>query len=49
MNKKKNGYTNPFYMPGTNVTTIELTEDTTFVRVYTENITSAKGQWDNEL
>ena len=25
-------------MPGTNVTTIELTEDTTFVRVYTENI-----------
>lgn len=32
-------------MPGTNVTTIELTEDTTFVRVYTENITSAKGQW----
>ena len=30
---KQNGYTNPFYKPGTNVTTIELTEDTTFVRV----------------
>lgn len=42
---KQNGYTNPPYKPGTNVTTIELTEDTTFVRVYTENITSAKGQW----
>lgn len=41
---KQNGYTNLFYKPGTNVTTIELTEDTTFVRVYTENITSAKGQ-----
>ena len=32
---KQNGYTNPSYKPGTNVTTIELTEDTTFVRVYT--------------
>lgn len=42
---KQNGYTNPPYKLGTNVTTIELTEDTTFVRVYTENITSAKGQW----
>ena len=30
---KQNGYTNPPYKPGTNV------------RVYTENITSAKGQW----
>lgn len=42
---KQNGYTNPPYKPGTNVTTIELTEDTTFVRVYTENITSARSQW----
>ena len=46
---KQNGYTNPPYKPGTNVTTIELTEDTTFVRVYTEKHNKCKGPVGNEL
>ena len=42
---KQNGYTNPPYKPGTNVTTIELTEDTTFVRVYDGEISGKYGGW----
>ena len=42
---KQSGYTNSPYKIETNVTTIQLIEDTDFVRVYTENITSEKGQW----
>lgn len=42
---KQNGYTNPPYKPGTNVTTIELTENTTFVRVYDGEISGKYGGW----
>ena len=42
---KQNGYTNPPYKRGTNVTTIELTENTTFVRVYDGEISGKYGGW----
>ena len=35
----------PPYKPGTDVEVIELTEDTEFVRVYTDGVTEPGGQW----
>lgn len=42
---KTNGYNNSPYKPGTKVTTIELTENTKFVRVYDGEISKMQGGW----
>jgi len=39
------GYTNPPYKPGTSVTELQLTEQTTFVRVYDGEVSGMRGSW----
>ena len=43
--KKMRKYDNPPYKLGGKVQSIELTEDTTFVRVYSKGQSNMKGQW----